>query len=88
MNVLVSGDSESARTLAREKEVMRRLQRESHDRHLARLVSGKPESIDSSGLHLEAVRALKEINSLLVTVAYPLLADAGQLLQSRLAGTP
>jgi phosphate:Na+ symporter len=36
-------------------------------------------------MHLEAARALKEINSLLVTVAYPLLTESGDLLQSRLA---
>ena len=85
LNVLVSGDVESARTLAREKEIMRDLERSSHQKHLARLQSGKIESIETSGLHLEAVRALKEINSAVVTVAYPILAETGQLLQSRLA---
>src|SRR5690606_23225120 len=63
LNVLISGDPASARTLAQEKSVMRDLERESHQRHLARLQSGKIESIETSGLHLEAVRALKEINS-------------------------
>jgi phosphate:Na+ symporter len=36
-------------------------------------------------LHLETLRALKEINSLLMTVAYPLLTQTGDLLSSRLA---
>ena len=85
LNVLVSADVESARTLAREKEEMRRLERDSHDRHLARLQSGNSESIESSDIHLEAVRALKEINSLLVTVTYPILMESGHLLESRLA---
>lgn len=85
LNVLVSGDVDSARALAREKEIMRDLERTSHQKHLARLQSGKIESIETSGLHLEAVRALKEINSAVVTVAYPILAETGQLLQSRLA---
>jgi phosphate:Na+ symporter len=84
MNVLVSGDLESARTLAAEKEALRGLERESLDRHLARLQSGQADSIETSALHLEAVRALKEVNSLLVTVAYPILAESGQLLTSRL----
>jgi phosphate:Na+ symporter len=85
MNVLVSGDLDSARTLAAEKEALRGLERESLDRHLARLQSGQADSIETSALHLEAVRALKEVNSLLVTVAYPILAESGQLLTSRLA---
>jgi len=87
MNVLVSGDVASARQLVKEKEVMRKLARESHDQHLERLCNGQSASIDSSDLHLEIVRALKEINSLLVTVAYPILTETGHLLESRLAQT-
>jgi phosphate:Na+ symporter len=85
MNVLVSGDAGSAQALMREKERMRRLERESHDRHLARLARGNTESLATSDLHLEAVRAFKEINSLLVTVAHPILAERGLMLDSRLA---
>lgn len=84
LNVLISGDVGSARALAREKQEMRRLERESHGRHLARLQSGNAESIETSDFHLECVRALKEINSLLVTVAYPILTESGHLLESRL----
>lgn len=85
LNVLVSGDIESARQLAKEKVAMRQLARDSHDRHLARLREGHADSIVTSDIHLEIVRAFKEINSLLVTVAYPILTESGQLLQSRLA---
>ena len=48
---------------------------------------GKLESIETSDIHLEVVRALKEINSLLATVAYPILRQSGDLLDSRLAGS-
>ena len=85
MNVLISADLDTARQLVKEKEVMRRLERQSHDRHLARLQSGKSQSIETSDIHLEMVRAFKEINSLLVTVAYPILSENGHLLESRLA---
>lgn len=85
LNVLVSNDLPSARQLVVEKQRMRELERLSHDRHLMRLRSGTPESIETSDMHLEVARALKEINSLLVTVAYPLLTESGDLLQSRLA---
>ncbi|CAI2936693.1 Na/Pi cotransporter family protein [Aminobacter niigataensis] len=87
MNVLVSGDLEAARQLVVEKERMRRLERDSHERHLKRLQSGTPQSIETSDIHLEAVRALKEFNSLLVSVAYPILTQSGDLLESRLART-
>lgn len=87
MNVLVSGDLEAARQLVVEKERMRRLERESHERHLLRLQSGTLQSIETSDIHLEAVRALKEFNSLLVSVAYPILTQSGDLLESRLTRT-
>ncbi|MDN5787664.1 Na/Pi cotransporter family protein [Pseudorhodobacter sp.] len=85
LNVLISGDVPSARQLVREKEIMRKMERQSHDRHLERLRHGEVASIDTSDMHLETVRALKEINSLLVTVAYPILTESGHLLESRLA---
>jgi phosphate:Na+ symporter len=85
LNVLVSNDLASARQLVVEKERMRVLERRSHNSHLMRLQSGTPESVETSDMHLEVARALKEINSLLVTVAYPLLTESGDLLQSRLA---
>lgn len=85
MNVHISGDLESARQLAGEKAVLRKLERESQDKHLERLKSGQPESIETSDMHLEIVRALKEINSLAAKVAYPILKESGHLLDSRLA---
>ncbi len=85
LNLLISGDLESARQLVTEKAVLRRMERDSHDRHLTRLRNGAPETLDTSDMHLEVVRALKEINSLIVKVAYPILTERGHLLDSRLA---
>lgn len=84
LNVLISNDVASARQLVAEKEHIRAMQRQSHERHLSRLQSGKIESIETSDIHLEAVRAFKEINSLLVATAYPLLTRTGDLASSRL----
>ena len=83
LNVLVSGDIETARDLVAEKGKMREIERESHEAHLLRLQSGTQDSIETSDIYIEAVRALKEINSLSVQFAYPLLADRGELLESR-----
>ncbi len=85
LNVLVSEDVDSARQLVEEKEYVRTLEEESHDAHLARLGQGTPQSIATSDIHLETVRALKEINSRFITFAYPILKKSGLLLDSRLA---
>lgn len=85
LNVLVSKDRESARQLLEEKDHMRTAERRSYARHLKRLQAGAVESIESSDIHLETVRALKMINSLLATVAYPILTESGDLLDSRLS---
>ncbi|MEO9876015.1 MAG: Na/Pi cotransporter family protein [Anderseniella sp.] len=85
LNVLVSEDVESARQLVEEKEYVRALEEESHDAHLARLGQGTAQSIATSDIHLETVRALKEINSRFITFAYPILKKSGLLLDSRLA---
>ena len=86
LNVLVSKDRESARQLLAEKTAMGSAERRSYSEHLKRLQSGAVESIETSNIHLETVRALKTINSLFASVAYPILKDSGDLLDSRLAG--
>lgn len=84
LNVLVSEDIESARQLIAEKDHMRILERDSHNRHLTRLRAGTTESIDTSDIHLETVRCLREINSLYAAVALPILSRNGQLRATRL----
>ena len=52
--------------------------------HYARIGQGRPESIESSSLHLDILRDLKRISSHLTSVAYPILDRAGKLAASRL----
>lgn len=85
LNVLVSEDRESARQLLQEKDRMRSAERASYGEHLKRLQSGAAQSIETSNIHLETVRALKTINSLFASVAYPILTKSGDLLDSRLS---
>jgi phosphate:Na+ symporter len=85
MNVLVSGDVSSAAEFVKEKAVLRSLEQQSHDKHLARLSAASVDSIATSDIHLDILRALKEINSILVSFAYPLLTRNGMLRESRLA---
>jgi phosphate:Na+ symporter len=83
LNVLVSKDRESARQLLAEKNAMGSAERQSYSEHLKRLQSGAVDSIETSNIHLETVRAFKTINSLFASVAYPILRESGDLLNSR-----
>ncbi len=86
-NVLISDDLESARLLLEEKSEMTRLERSSRKKHLKRLTEGTQTSFDSSDVHLEVLRALREINSHIASVSYPILYRGGQLLETRLIET-
>lgn len=83
-NVLVSSDLETARELVHQKEAMRQLVQKSEARHLERLREGLPSSRETSSIHIDTIRDLKEINSLLVSIAYPVLEEAGMLRKNRL----
>ncbi len=87
-NVLISEDIESARLLIEEKTEMATLERKSRNKHLKRLRSGDEISFESSDLHLETLRALKDFNSQISAVAYPILYRSGQLLETRLVENP
>jgi phosphate:Na+ symporter len=83
-NVLISSDIEIARLLLEEKAEISRLERSSRKRHLKRLSSGETDSFKSSDIHLETAYCLREFNSLVVSVAHPILIRNGQLLETRL----
>ena len=83
-NVLVSGDVGIARRLLEEKNEFTLRQRKSRKNHLKRLVKGRAGVLESSDLHLETGLALKEFNSHIASIAYPILSREGQLLHSRL----
>ncbi len=84
LGVFMSGDMTIARRLMDEKIAVREAERQAAENHLGRLRAGRPESIDSSALHLDILRDLKRIHSHICAVAYPLLDEAGQLYRSRL----
>lgn len=86
-NTLVSGDVEIARMLIQEKTEMAVAERKSRKNHLKRLQTEPMQSLETSDIHLETLRTLREINSFVASVAYPVLDRDGQLLQSRLIDT-
>ena len=83
-NVLISDDLESARLLVMEKSEIKRAERKSRKLHLARLQNGREESFETSDMHLETLRALRDINGHISAIAYPILYRNGQLLETRL----
>jgi len=85
LDLLITGDVDAARQLLEEKDAVRQLEQALQRRHLDRLRMGKPESIETSNVHQETIRALKQINTAFTMIAYPIVEEAGDLLSSRLA---
>jgi phosphate:Na+ symporter len=79
VSVFMSGDVQIAQQLLGEKSTLRARELAAAESHLARLREGRPESIESSSLHLDILRDLKRIHSHLCSVAYPVLEHAGIL---------
>ncbi|MEA2737187.1 MAG: phosphate:Na+ symporter [Acetobacteraceae bacterium] len=83
--LLVTGDDRAARLLVEEKEIFRSLEAEATAAHFERLREGRVASVETSALHLDALRDLKRVNAHLVAAAaYPVLESKGELLPSRL----
>ncbi|TPI64424.1 Na/Pi cotransporter family protein [Mesorhizobium sp. B3-1-7] len=83
-NVLVSRDPETARQLVLEKDLLREREKETSASHFVRLREGTAKSVETSSIHLDTIRDLKQINSLLASIAYPVLEERGLLGGSRL----
>jgi len=83
-NVFATRDVALARRLLGEKATTRVAELAAADSHFGRLREGRPESIETSAIHLDVIRDLKRINGHLTSVAYPILEVAGELRDSRL----
>ncbi|HEV7251751.1 MAG TPA: Na/Pi cotransporter family protein [Mesorhizobium sp.] len=82
--LLVSRDVAAARRLMEEKERLREREAATSQKHFGRLAEGARESLDTSAIHLDAIRDLKQINGLLAALAHPILDEHGLLRRSRL----
>jgi phosphate:Na+ symporter len=77
--IFMTGDVEAARKLLREKAELRKAELDAADRHFERLREGRPESLETTSLHLDILSDLKRIHSHICSVAYPVLEAAGEL---------
>ena len=84
LNVFTTRDIALARRLIAEKTAMREAETKAAESHFARLREGRPESIETSSIHMDVIRDLKRINGHLTSVAYPILETAGELADTRL----
>ncbi len=83
--LFMSQDERMARMLADEKVVFRKVERDGTTAHFELLRKGNFDASETSSLHLDLLRDLKQLNSHLVAAtAYPVLEQPGELLQSRI----
>ena len=78
-SVFVTNDAKLARRMIEAKENLRRAEQKATQNHMDRIREGIPETIATSGLHLDIIRDYRRINSYMCTVAFPILEEAGQL---------
>jgi len=83
--VFMSGDVNEARKLLVEKAALRNAELAATERHLERLREGRPETIETTSLHLDVLRDLRRIHSHICSVAYPVLDASGELAAYRIA---
>jgi phosphate:Na+ symporter len=77
--IFMTGDVDAARKLLREKSELRKAELDAADRHFDRLREGRPESLETTSLHLDVLADLKRIHSHICSVAYPVLVASGEL---------
>ena len=84
-SLFMTADQRAARLLAEEKEVFRIMETGATDAHFHRLRAGQVDTVETSTMHLDALRDLKNVNaSLVAAAAYPILEKTGELLPTRL----
>lgn len=84
LHVQMTRNPAEARDLVARKERARGREQRLQKAHISRLRQANPESAATSNIHQEVLRELKQINTCFVMVAYPILAESGSLLESRL----
>jgi phosphate:Na+ symporter len=77
--IFMSGDPTEARKLLADKTQVRGAELAAAERHLERLREGRPETLETTSLHLDILRDLKRIHSHICSAAYAVLDAAGEM---------
>ena len=90
MSVFLTSNVRDAQKLLEEKNRFRELELAYAATHLNRLAENTIQSIETSSLHIDIISDLKRINSLLCSVAYPVLEANAAIrpLHAKAAGAP
>ena len=82
INTFVSDDCELARVLYEKKQEFHKLEKRSVSKHLQRIGKGIADSLETSSMHIDVIRDYKKVNSLLSSIAYPILIASGEILET------
>ena len=82
INTFVSDDCELAKVLYEKKQELHKLEKRSVSKHLQRIGKGITDSLETSSMHIDVIRDYKRVNSLLSSVAYPILIASGEILET------
>ena len=86
MSVFLNHNVDDAKRLLEEKTHFRELERAYSATHLERLSDRSVASMETSALHIDLISDFRRINSLLCSIAYPILEQNDALAPSRLRG--
>jgi phosphate:Na+ symporter len=86
LDILMRPERDAARALLEEKDSIRTLEDSLQLSHLKRLQSGLETSVETSNMHQALLRSLKQVNSSMAMIAYPVLEENGDLRTTRLLG--
>ena len=73
LNVMLNQNPAEARELVEAKEKVRNVEQKLQRSHIGRLREGLVDSIETSNIHQETLRALKQINTAFSQIGYPIL---------------
>ncbi len=74
-SVYISGDVKLARKMVRDKSRIKKAEIKTNKAHMRRITDKVPETMDTSGMHMDLTRDLRRINSLITSVAYSILEN-------------
>lgn len=86
--VFMSADANGAQMLVANKTALRNAELDAAERHFERLREGRPETVETTSLHLDVLRDLKRIHSHVCSAAYPVLDHAGLKLHKHTESDP
>ena len=84
ISTFMSNDCELAKVLYGKKQELHKLEKSSVSKHIQRIGKGITDSLETSSMHIDVIRDYKRVNSLLSSIAYPILFASGEILETRL----